>query len=542
MTLIKFDLSAIPGNATITNATLRLNMTLANGATPVMMSVNLCWDSWQEYQVTFNSAPFYEGRGQSSIGDQTGWVEWNATVLVMDWMGAYPNNGVAIAGPSSGNGFVRRFSSREKGPPAELVVAFTTSGPTPTSTNTPIPPTPTYSPTPTSPPPTNTPTIPPETHTPTPTWTPTPTSPPPTNTPTIPPGTHTPTPTWTPTRTPTSTPTPTGTPSSCADTFEPNESYGTAWFLDPPYPKSIQSYICSASDEDYFSFTAELHDTIGIKLNQLPANYGLELYDPHGDILTSSDRAGTAEERIELVVSNFAGAFRARIFSSAGGFDPSQPYDLTIDVVPYTAPAPIVVNTTNDTNDGNCNAAHCSLREAFNKVNDGANAPVEFDIPSTDSGFDGTVWTIRPGVLPVLIEALHLDGTTQTANQGDTNPAGPEIVLDGSSAGSGAIGIDLDDVGSSSVVGIVISNWRQAGLRTSRSRQLYVQGCYVGTDYTGKRPCRELKGIVLSGGHSHDIGGTGAGEGNVISGNWRMVFTSRELRTPRYMATRSVRT
>ncbi len=107
-------------------------------------------------------------------------------------------------------------------------------------------------------------------------------------------------------------------------------------------------------------------------------------------------------------------------------------------MVPYTPPAPLVVNTTDDTNDGTCNTSHCSLREAFNEVNDGANAPVEFDIPSSDSGFDGTVWTIRPAALPVLTEALHLDGTTQTANQGDTNPAGPEIVLDGSSAGSGA--------------------------------------------------------------------------------------------------------
>ena len=131
VTLIKFDLSSIPGNATITSATLRLNMTLANGATPVMLSVNLCWDSWQENQVTFNSVPFYDGRGQSSIGDQTGWVELNATALVMDWMTGYPNNGLAIAGPFGSNGFVRRFSSREKGPPPELVVEFTTSGPTP---------------------------------------------------------------------------------------------------------------------------------------------------------------------------------------------------------------------------------------------------------------------------------------------------------------------------------------------------------------------------------------------------------------------------
>jgi len=495
-TLIRFDLSSIPANATIQSATLSLDMIQATGASTVMLSVNLCWDPWQENTVTHNSVPFFDGRGQSSVGSQTGWVEWNATAIVMDWLTGYPNHGLAIAGPSGGNPYVRKFASREKGPP-ELVVTYEAPSVTPTAT----PATPTVTPTATPTAPTATPTATPTTPTPTPATTPT--------------ATRTPTPN----RTPTPTPTPTGTPTSCPDLFEPNDSFGAAWPLDPPYPTTIQSYICSAADNDYFSFSAAMLDTIGIRLEQLPKNYDLELYDPHDDLVASSRKRGTAEELIEFEVSNFEGEFRVRVFSPGGDYEPSQPYFLTLDVIPFAPPPPVVVNTTDDLDDGTCNDAHCSLREAFNEVNDGANAPVQFDIPSSDAGFDGTVWTIRPAVLPVLTKSLHLEGTTQTANRGDTNPDGPEIVLDGSSAGSGAVGIDLDDVGRSSVVDIVISSWSGIGLRASRSSQLSVNGCYVGTEHTGAIAAGNTKGIVLSGGHLHHIGGAGAGEGNVISGN-----------------------
>jgi CSLREA domain-containing protein len=207
------------------------------------------------------------------------------------------------------------------------------------------------------------------------------------------------------------------------------------------------------------------------------------------------------------------------VASSVGAFDVDQPYLLTVDVVPYSPPPPLVVTTTDDVDDGACNASHCSLREAFNAVNAGDATVVEFDIPRADPGFDGSVWTIAPAVLPVLTQPLRLDGTTQTLDRGDTNPLGPEIVLDGGGAGSGAVGLDLQGAGPSTVVSLVVSNWSQAGVRAVRSRQLTVHGCYIGTDATGARAAGNRKGLVLSGGHSHHIGGAGEEEGNVISGN-----------------------
>jgi len=103
-----------------------------------------------------------------------------------------------------------------------------------------------------------------------------------------------------------------------------------------------------------------------------------------------------------------------------------------------------LVNTTDGLDDGVCDSVHCSLREALN----GANVTyledplVAFNIPTTDPGYDPAtgVWTIRPGsALPDLSPGgITLDGTTQAAHQGDTNPQGPEVELDGFAAGLSA--------------------------------------------------------------------------------------------------------
>ena len=82
---------------------------------------------------------------------------------------------------------------------------------------------------------------------------------------------------------------------------------------------------------------------------------------------------------------------------------------------------------------------------------------INFQIPATDPGFmdvdahlangDATqdAFVIRPlSALPTLNNANHaitIDGASQAVFSGDTNPFGPEIVVDGSSAGAGVNGI-----------------------------------------------------------------------------------------------------
>jgi CSLREA domain-containing protein len=73
-------------------------------------------------------------------------------------------------------------------------------------------------------------------------------------------------------------------------------------------------------------------------------------------------------------------------------------------------PAVITVNSSNDVDDGTCNATHCSLREAINKANAQDNTPqsIAFDIPG------GCPQTILLGAaLPDVTDALTIDGYTQ---------------------------------------------------------------------------------------------------------------------------------
>lgn len=184
----------------------------------------------------------------------------------------------------------------------------------------------------------------------------------------------------------------------------------------------------------------------------------------------------------------------------------------------------LVVVNTNDSGAG-------SLRQAILDANANPATPdtVIFEIPASDPGFDGAAFTIQPlSPLPVLLRATTIDGSTQAAFTGDTNPYGPEIFLDGSllSAGSGLTLAD-DNV----VTGLVISgfpghgvdmNWRtDPDFKPSRNR---VVGNYIGTDPTGTVavPNETGDGVFIQGIGSPFAQGTGnVIEGNLISGNLR---------------------
>lgn len=70
----------------------------------------------------------------------------------------------------------------------------------------------------------------------------------------------------------------------------------------------------------------------------------------------------------------------------------------------------ITVNSDNDVDDGNCNAAHCSLREAINLANSqiGTSQRIVFNIPG---GCPRTI--ILGSALPDITDPLVIDGTTQ---------------------------------------------------------------------------------------------------------------------------------
>jgi uncharacterized repeat protein (TIGR01451 family) len=75
-----------------------------------------------------------------------------------------------------------------------------------------------------------------------------------------------------------------------------------------------------------------------------------------------------------------------------------------------------VVTNTNDSGAG-------SLRQAILDVNSNSGADyISFNIPTSDPNFNGQWWTITlASALPVITEAVNLDGFTQTQNVGDLN-------------------------------------------------------------------------------------------------------------------------
>ena len=94
----------------------------------------------------------------------------------------------------------------------------------------------------------------------------------------------------------------------------------------------------------------------------------------------------------------------------------------------------LVVNTSDDTDDGMCDAVHCSLREAIDAA-DAHPGPdtIHFSIPNGAPGCDASgVCTIQPTrLLPFLTDdGTTIDGYTQSGAQSGDQPV-LKIVLDG---------------------------------------------------------------------------------------------------------------
>lgn len=180
------------------------------------------------------------------------------------------------------------------------------------------------------------------------------------------------------------------------------------------------------------------------------------------------------------------------------------------------------VTNTNDSGDGSLRAALTSIANSYM-----GNASINFNIPTTDTGYDATtgVWYIRPmTALPYVVMGnnITINGASQTANQGDMNPNGPEIAIV-----AGVTGIDYGLAFISD--NISISSLSLGGFNTAilffGSQGSSVSDCYIGIMPDGVSAygvCNNY-GITIGGGSymgynagpSRNIAITN----NVISGN-----------------------
>ena len=174
-----------------------------------------------------------------------------------------------------------------------------------------------------------------------------------------------------------------------------------------------------------------------------------------------------------------------------------------------------VVNTTDDVDDGTCDFAHCSLREAVESAayEQGPHV-IMFDIPTSDPGYDPStgVWTIQPTNGFTLPADVTIDGYVGSTPEGGIRSVRPGIEIDGTTlAALGVPGLRLsNDV---TLRGLIITRF-QYGIWVTGNNAV-IEGCYVGTDPTGTQAKpNTLAGILVGSGARN-----GVIQQNLISGN-----------------------
>ena len=142
---------------------------------------------------------------------------------------------------------------------------------------------------------------------------------------------------------------------------------------------------------------------------------------------------------------------------------------------PASAASTFTVNSAADTSDGACNLSpNCTLREAILAANattalDTINFALGSGTPVIGVGSGGL------GALPAITQPVKVAGATGGATR---------IVLDGTSAGSSANGLDVQADGST-IAKLVVENFSGGtGIFLDGAGSSIVRGCYLGTDAT----------------------------------------------------------
>src|SRR5262245_60620200 len=166
------------------------------------------------------------------------------------------------------------------------------------------------------------------------------------------------------------------------------------------------------------------------------------------------------------------------------------------------------VNTADDHDDGNCNVADCTLREAINAANANPDSDIiNFNIPGSG------LHTINATEGFFISRPVTIDGSTQPGFAGV-----PLIELNGAGAGVMSIGLNIV-ANNTSVRSLIVNRFAGYGITFDSFGSNTVQGCYIGTDATGTTAQPNGVGGIRINVANITIGGTSAADRNVISGN-----------------------
>lgn len=206
------------------------------------------------------------------------------------------------------------------------------------------------------------------------------------------------------------------------------------------------------------------------------------------------------------------------------------PLALAILLLPAGAAsaATIVVNDGTDTlHSPGCattGTGTCSLRDAitFSNTNGGPDV-INFGLAGTG------LHTLQPSSpLPVISDAVTIDGTTQSGAAVNTNPTGQGlntvigIEIDGTNAGTFGLKVAASNT---TIRGLAINRvgsydiWLSNGAFTGNK----VEGCFIGTNATGTGffAGKDFWGIQIDAGTNFTIGGLTPDKRNLIGGNIR---------------------
>src|SRR5262249_27426406 len=216
------------------------------------------------------------------------------------------------------------------------------------------------------------------------------------------------------------------------------------------------------------------------------------------------DRTTAFQQRTHLM---FRSAFvrrwmNGKAFAPRRTGPPRRPAVLQLELLEGRwLPSTFLVTNTDDAGPG-------SFRQAILDANSNAGPnKIAFDIGG------GGVQTIQPrSALPAVTRPVVIDGTSQPGFAGR-----PLIQLDGSRAGRG-YGLTIN-AGDSTVRGLVINRFVDAGIALQERGGDLIAGNYIGTDVTGAQARPNVFDGIYVTSSDNRIGGTTTTDGNLISGN-----------------------